>query len=316
MNKKLISIILVNWNTRDLTLQCIRSIINNNPDSNYEIIVSDNASSDGSAEAILSQYPDVKVLRNSENYGFAKGNNIAISHANGDYICLVNTDVEVCSNCLGTLLNYISSDPEIGLIGPKVLNGDGSLQITARKDISILNTIARILWIDTLFPGITFHTHKKIECVDVIAGCFWMIRKSALNQTGLLDENFFFYGEDRDYCKRMRQNGWKVVYHPGAQIYHYGGSSSAKKDPYKYYLLLENAYFQYWKKYNHPHTFVLYLILRVIYHFFRIFSNFFFFLLTFGRKSETIVKILRSWYCVQMLIKDYRKKETILEPSL
>lgn len=302
MIKPILSIILVNWNTRDLLLQCVHSIVRDCEGIETEIIVSDNASEDGSVDAVQREFPMVIVLRNRENLGFARGNNVAIKKCTGDYICLVNTDVEAITGCFRGLLNFMQNNPDIGLSAPQALYGNGKLQITARKEVGFVNTLARTLWIDSLVPSLSWYSHEKIEDVDVLAGCFWMIRREALEQVGLLDEKFFFYGEDRDYCKRMRLAGWRVVYNPNHKIYHYEGGSS-KVRPFHYYLLLERAYLQYWQKYHKGFSQRLYFALRILYHGLRIITNAGAFLISFGKKQENKNKALRSWYCINMLLK-------------
>ncbi len=313
MNNSLISIILVNWNTKQLLLQCLESIYKDCKHLNVEIIVSDNASTDGSAEAVETNYPEVRLIKNRTNLGFALGNNVAIKKAKGEYICLVNTDVEVTGNCFPQLIHFMDANPKCGIVGPKVLNGDNSHQISTRRDLTLLGTLARTFWLDYIFPGITFYPINKIQSVDVLGGCFWVIRRRALEQVGLLDDTFFFYGEDRDYCKRMRNNGWTIIYYPMAQIYHYQGSSSSKKDPFRYYLLLENASLLYWKKHCPNFTYSLYVFLRVLYHFLRITSNGFIFFLSFGKVGRAKIKSLRSWYCIQKLLKN---EDTLPEISV
>lgn len=313
-NKILLSFVLVNWNTKTLLLQCIKSIREECIGLVVEILVSDNASTDGSVEAVEAlKYPDVRVIKNSKNYGFAGGNNIAIREAKGDYICLVNTDVEVFPNCFNILLQYMERNKQAGIVGPRVLNGDNTLQISARKEIGLITSLVRTFWLDSLFPGMTSYSHKMTEEVDVLSGCFWMIRRAALDEVGLLDENFFFYGEDRDYCKRMWVKGWKVVYHPEAQIFHLEGGSSTKKNPYRYYLLLERAGMQYWAKHSGT-SFSLYIAIRLLYNFFRCCSNGLAFLLL--SEDTYKVKMQRSWYSMHMLLQGKRADPDIILSSI
>lgn len=304
MHKYLISIILVNWNTKQLLLQCLESITEDCKNINAEIIISDNASTDGSVEAVQSRYPEAKIVKNKTNLGFALGNNVAIKHAKGDFICLVNTDVKVTKNCFSRLIHFIDENPKCGIVGPKVLNGDSTHQISTRRDLTLLRTLARTFGLDYIFPSITFYPTNKTQTVDVLGGCFWVIRRSALEQVGVLDETFFFYGEDRDYCKRMRNKGWEICYYPKAQIYHYQGSSSSKKDPFRYYLLLENASLLYWRKHCPSTTIIPYVFLRVLYHSFRIIGNGLIFFFSWKKRSRAGIKSLRSWYCLQMLLKN------------
>lgn len=298
--RPLISFVLVNWNTKDLLLQCIHSIKADCMGLCIEIIVVDNASVDGSPEAVEETFPSVKIIRNKQNLGFAKANNVGIKVCTGEYLCLVNTDVEIVKGCFNELLNTIKDGPSIGIIAPKVLNGDGSLQRSVLIEDSLFSTIARIIFLNYLFPD---YNYKKgtIEKVDAVSGCFWLIRREALEMVGYLDEEFFFYGEDKDYCKRMRLNNWQVVYNPKAVIYHYCGGSSKGK-AYKYYIRLENAHLKLWKKYHNTLSFRVYYLLRLMYQIFRCVSNLVFLVLTIGKKVSFVEKTKRSWFCALMLL--------------
>lgn len=272
MSSPLFSFILVNWNTKDLVLQCIRSIVDDCGTMSYEIIVTDNASADGSADAIEAAFPQVKVIRSTQNLGFAKGNNVAIEQCCGQYVVLVNTDVKIISGCMKILLEYMENNPNTGMVVPQVLNADGTIQISVRKEVTLLRTLFRVLWIDSVFTSLREYSHKKMESVDTAAGCFFMIQRDALEQVGLLDTDYFFYAEDRDYCKRLWDKKWRIVFYPKAQIYHYSGSSSKGKQV-KYDLLMEVAGLQYWKK-HHPRSFILFRILRIAFNCRRFISNF------------------------------------------
>lgn len=133
----------------------------------------------------------MNVIRNPENSGFAKGNNIAIQEAKGEFIVLINTDVVIIPGCMKILHSYIISDPSTGMVVPQVLNRDRSIQTSLRREVSFLRLIFRILWIDTIFPSLVEYSHKKLESVDSASGCFFMLRRDALEQTGLLDTYFY-----------------------------------------------------------------------------------------------------------------------------
>jgi len=263
MNKPLpdktidVSAIIVNWNTKDLLLSCVRSLITNTHKVSLEIIVVDNDSKDGSQEVLKQHFPDVTLIQNKENLGFAKANNIGIRASSGKYICLVNSDVELKNECLDKMKDYIDQHTEIGMLGPKIYYPDGKIQSSCKRFPTLWRHFCeaicfhRIAPQSKLFAGekMTFFTYDKILGVDCLIGAFWFIRRKALEQVGLLDENFFFYSEDFDWCKRFWNHGWQVVFFPNAEIIHHTGSSS-KKIPIKYYIQQRRAKLQYWDKHH------------------------------------------------------------------
>lgn len=305
MESPTLSIIIVNWNTRELLLKCIRSIIDDCRGITTEIIISDNASTDGSADAVRRDFPDIKVINNSVNLGFAGGNNVGIKESRGAYICLVNSDVEIISGCFSGLLRYMKSNPLVGIAGPKAVYPDKQVQITARKEVGWLNSILQMLWFDKLFPSLTRYSQNIIEEVDILSGCFWMIKREALVEIGLLDENFFFYGEDRDYCKRMWLAGWKVIYNPEYLIIHHEGGSS-KARPLQYYIQLEKAYIGFWKKYHSWLSNIFYYYFRVVYHTIRFTLTIAINICDVMNKRRNKEKALRHWSCIRMLLVDIK----------
>jgi GT2 family glycosyltransferase len=251
-----LSIVIVTWNTRDLLLQCIRTIQQTTREHSLEIIVVDNASVDGSVEAVRG-LSKVTVLCNEENKGFAAANNRGIHASNGKYICLVNSDVEVLEPCLDRMCNYMDENPKVGLLGPKVLNKDLTLQRSCAELPSVRNTLTQALVLDRVFPKIRWlrnrfmndFSHDIERDVDVLSGCFIMARRDGLEQVGLLDERFFIYKEDVDWCKRFGDAGWAIRFFPEAKAIHYGGASSAVA-PAKFLIEMEKANLQYWRKHH------------------------------------------------------------------
>lgn len=306
MNRLTFSFILVNWNTKELTLQCIRSIIEDcNDKFSYEIIVTDNASTDGSADAIESTFPTVNVLRNPDNSGFARGNNIAIEQSKGEYVVLVNTDVIIIKGCMKTLYSYMMNHSETGMVVPRVLNRDGTIQSTIRKEVTLFRSVLRTVWLDALIPAFAEYSHKKLERVESAAGCFFMLKREVIEQVGLLDTDFFFYGEDRDYCKRLKHLNWYIMFIPNARIYHLNGSSSTGKQV-KYEILMEVAALQYWKK-HHLSSFETYLRLRLLYHAIRLVVNFILYRISFGclSKVQNQPKYISNWYVFLLLVRKF-----------
>ena len=251
-----LSIVIVNWNTKDLLLQCIQTIQQTTLEHSLEIIVVDNASVDGSAEAAR-RLLKVTVFCNQNNLGFASANNQGIRISTGKYVCLVNSDVEVLDLCLDRMCKYMDEHPKVGLLGPKVLNRDLTIQRSCAELPSVRNTMTQALMLDKVFP--------KLEClrsrfmndfgyeierdVEVLSGCFMMARRDAFEEVGLLDERFFIYKEDVDWCKRFADAGWAVRFYPEAGAIHYGGASSAVA-PAKFLIEMEKANLQYWRKHH------------------------------------------------------------------
>lgn len=217
----------------------------------------DNGSTDGSPEAVESQFPQVTLIRNKENLGFARANNIGIRASTGRYLCLINSDVVVLDGCIEKLVAFMDENSKVGIAGPRILNQDGSLQVSCRHFPSIWNNLCQALGLNYLFPKSAFFsepfmkywTHDKVRKVDVITGCFWMVRHKAIDEVGLLDEDFFIYGEDIDWCKRFHLAGWDVVFYPEARAIHIGGASSGNA-PIKFYLEMQKADLQYWRKHH------------------------------------------------------------------
>jgi GT2 family glycosyltransferase len=271
-----VSIIIVNWNTKELLLNCIESLYDETHDAAMEIIVVDNGSSDGSPEAVKSTYPQVKVICNNENLGFAKANNIGIAESVGRYVCLVNSDIKALDAVVDRLSAYMDQHPEIGAIGPKTVNDDMSIRVNTRRFPTLWNTFCETFFLADLFPShslfrgrtMTWFSHMETKNVDVLSGCFLMVRREVVEKVGALDDTFFIYGEDTDWCKRMNQNKWAVVFFADTKAIHYAGASSSAA-PIRFLIELTKADLQYWKKHHNIIEYSLYQILMIIHFFIR-----------------------------------------------
>ena len=248
-----ISVIIVNWNTKGFLEECLASLATSK--QSLEIVVVDNNSSDGSPDMVKQKFPNVKLLCNTTNEGFAKGNNQAIKASSGRYVCLVNSDARILPGCLDALADYLDKNSEVGMVGPRVLNRDLTLQSTCRRFPNLWNNFCDAFAFRRLFPNSAFFAgehmlnfkHDRVIFPDVLVGCFIMARREAVDEFGMLDENFFFYGEDIDWAMRCWKSGWKVAFFPNAEAVHFLGGSS-KKDPVKYAVALQRARQQFWKK--------------------------------------------------------------------
>jgi hypothetical protein len=252
-----ISVVIVGWNARHYLELCLESLAEAPPRRSVEILVVDNASADGSAEMIEARFPHVKLIRSAENLGFAKGNNVAISRCQGRYIALVNPDVIVFPGCLDALADFLDQHPKVGNVGPRVLNPDMSLQSTCRRFPTLWNNFCSATSLATtfknsrLFAGehMFYFPHDRTLAVDVLVGCFSMIRREAFETVGLLDEGLFMYGDDVDWCRRCWRAGWEVVFFPGAQAIHDRGKITAPY-PVRFAIAQQRSVLYYWSKHH------------------------------------------------------------------
>ena len=234
-----LTVIIVNYNVRSYLEQSLLSIQNALQYISSEIIVVDNASTDGSVEMVRSQFPGVIVIDNDKNVGFARANNMALQQVQGDFIVLLNPDTLVRRDTFTVLLESFSKFPKSGMIGGKILNEDGSFQLSCRRSFPTpWVSFTRLTGLSGLFPNsrtfaqynLTFLDQNEWSEIDAVSGSFMAIRKNVLKDVGHLDERFFMYGEDLDWCYRVKQAGWKIVYEPRAVITHFKGKSSPEYD--------------------------------------------------------------------------------------
>ncbi len=227
-----LSIIIVNFNSKDLADTCIRTIFHFPIAAEFEVILVDNASMDGSAEYLTDRWGNNKhfsIIRNAQNLGFGKANNIGIRQARGKMIATLNPDIEVHENTFNTLLKYMQEHSASGLIGPQLVYEDGVVQDSYRTfprlfDILIKRTfLKRVPWLKNRLRRYLMWSKdkQKTENVDWLVGAFWLVRKTALDQTGHFDERFFLFFEDVDLCRRMWAKKWEVVYVPKAIATHH-----------------------------------------------------------------------------------------------
>ena len=263
-----ISVVIVGWNAKRYLELCLESVADSAPRRSMEIIVVDNNSSDGSAELIEARFPQVKVIRGKENLGYPRGCNVGIQESQGRYIALVNPDVQVLPGCLDSLAEFLDGNPTVGMVGPRVFNPDMSQQSTCRRFPTLWNNFCSAAGLSgrfrksRVFAGehMFYFGHDRTLAVEVLVGCFWMVRRDALDEVGLFDEALFMYGDDVDWCRRAWKTGWKVVFCPDAQAIHDRGSITAPY-PVRFALAQQNSVLYYWSKY---HTTVAVLGIRSI----------------------------------------------------
>jgi len=229
----LVSIIVVSYNTREMTLECLRSVFAQTH-LPFELIVVDNASSDGSAAAIAAEFQEICLLAETVNHGFAKANNIAAAHASGDYLLLLNPDTVVLDGAIDHLLDFARRVPEAGIWGGRTLSGDGSLNPTSCwRRMTLWSLISQVLGLSSLFrhsalfnpEGYGGWARDGEREVDIVTGCFLLIRREFWNHLRGFDLSYVMYGEEADLCLRARANGARPRITPKAQIVHYAGAS-------------------------------------------------------------------------------------------
>ena len=300
------SVIIVNWNAKQYLMTCLESIERHTHAVTAEIIVVDNASSDGTAEELRKRYPDVKLIESDVNAGFAKGNNVGIERATGRYICLVNPDVEFLDDCLGKLCRYMDLNQKVGICGPKILNKDGTIQYSCREYPSLWNNLCFALGLHRLFPQIAFFSnelmsyfdHNELREVDALSGCFMVARREATNEVGLLDDSFFMYSEDVDWCRRFHDKGWKVVFNPETEAMHYGGGSSENVSV-RSAVEQERAILQYWSKHHGAVRTRLIRVILFIKHALRIIPGAAAYVISPADKKKSIDRLNRETACMK-----------------
>ncbi|RMF08775.1 MAG: glycosyltransferase [Candidatus Neomarinimicrobiota bacterium] len=229
-----VSVILVNYNVRDYLVHCIQSLKQSNYDGFLEILVVDNHSFDDSVATIRTQFPEVKIQAQDTNLGFGKAVNRGVADTSGDYLFILNPDTVVQEDTLASLVTYMEAHPEVGIVGPKILNADGSLQLACKRTFPTLSVaLPKVLGLSRLFPrtkwagryNLTYLDEDEIHSVDAISGSCMLVRRSVFEAVDGFDERFFMYGEDLDLCYRVKAQGYSIHYYPRTQIVHYQGES-------------------------------------------------------------------------------------------
>jgi hypothetical protein len=282
-----LSVVIVNWNVRDLLRRCLESIYDPDIDPEREqamgigdqvvtdlalqVIVVDNASSDGSVKMVQDDFPDVRLVANRNNRGFPAANNQGIVTADGRYVLLLNPDTEIVGNALTELVAFADQHRDVGMIGPQLLNPDGSVQSSRRRFPTLVTAFVESTWFQPAITGLQSHAvagpltaplrrvleHYYVsdrpddvtQDVDWITGAAMLARREAIDDAGLMDESFFMYSEELDWCRRFRQAGWRVVYLPTAQIVHHVGKSSEQVVAARH-IHFQTSKIHYFRKYH------------------------------------------------------------------
>ena len=231
-----LSIVIVNFNAKEYLKKCLDSIFGSKT-KNFEVIIVDNASKDN-IEEIIENYPKVKFIKNKENLGFSKANNVGLRKSSGKYILFLNPDTAVNKDTLGTLLSFMEETPDAGIVTCKVVLPNGELDDSCHRGYPTpWNAICFFSGLEKLFPHsrlfagyhMGWMDYSKIHEINACAGSFMLVRRKAGEDIGWWDEDFFFYGEDLDFCLKVREKEWKIYYYPQVLITHYKGVSSGIK---------------------------------------------------------------------------------------
>lgn len=252
-----LSICIVTFQAGNYLRECLRSIYTNPPEGDFEILVVDNNSTDGTLEMLSTEFADVRVIRNPANLGFTAPMNQALRQAIGHYLLLLNPDTRIHPEAFNRLISFMETHPQVGICGPKVLNTDGSLQEPCRRGESRpWAVLSYFLGLNRLFPHsklfggylMNFMDEDQTHAVAGVSGSCMLVRREVIAQIGYLDERFFAYQEDADYCFRARQAGWQVYYVPEAHVTHYGGQGGSRVQPYRAIFEWHRSYWLYYRK--------------------------------------------------------------------
>jgi len=231
-----VSIIVVNWNGRDLLARCLQCVESTIKQATYEVIVVDNASTDGSQDMVKREFPQVKLIENTSNVGFARANNQAMAMAQGRYVLLLNSDAFVKEGTVDTMVAFMDTHPEAGMAGCKLLYEDGRLQPSCSSFPTLATEFFMATRLDKLFPKsplfgrylMTYWNFDSLREVDSIMGAFMMVRASAIEQVGMMDERYFMYSEEADWCFQFKKAGWKIYFVPNTEAVHLWWGSGRK----------------------------------------------------------------------------------------
>jgi hypothetical protein len=234
-----LSIVIVSWNSERFLIDCVSSILSSVRGLAAEIIVVDNASSDGSCQILEEHFPEVKLIRLAENIGFPRANNLGFEHSSGECVLFLNPDTEVIGSAINSMHSVLTSSPGIGAVGCRLLNSDGSLQTSCIMPLpTIFNQVLDIEWLKLRCPGLTAWGIKPLFArddqrpaeVEAISGACIMLKRAVFEKVGLFSTDYFMFSEDIDLCDKVGSAGWKLCYVAGATITHHLGQSSKHRE--------------------------------------------------------------------------------------
>jgi GT2 family glycosyltransferase len=249
-----VSILIVNWNVRDLLALCLDSLYREEHSFSFEVWVVDNASTDGSVEMLQELYPQVQLIQNKSNVGFALGNIQAYEHSNGNNILLLNPDTALETGALDRLYSFMQEHPQVGAVGPDLRNPDGTRQMGCYPFPTLSREFWRLFHLDSLraygvYPVEQWDTSTPRE-VDVIQGACLLLRRAALDACGFLDADYYMYTEEVDLCYRLKKGGWQIFWLPNVRVVHYGGQSTHQAAELMFIKLYESKTLFFRKQYG------------------------------------------------------------------
>lgn len=251
-----LSIIIVSWNVEALLRDCLNSIVAGQGDLRVEVIVVDSFSADGSPDMVATEFPWVTLIRCQENVGFPKGNNLGIAKAHGRYILLLNPDTIIQGEALLLMVKYLETDDNVGVVGPQLHNADGSVQSSRRRFPNLAVGFFESTWLQPYAPKKLLNHFYALDLpdnekndVDWVMGAALLTRQTVIAQIGGMDEAYFMYSEELDWCRRIKDAGWRVVYFPEAKITHLQGQSSEQVVVQRH-IYFNQAKLRYYRKYH------------------------------------------------------------------
>lgn len=253
-----LSVIIVSWNVVSLLRRCLNALDRQREGLSMEVIVVDSGSIDGSGQMVRTEFPWVNLLAHAENLGFPRGNNIGIQRATGEYVLLLNPDTEPLDNALEKMAAFLRSHPDVGVVGCQLRFPDGTIQSSRRRFPTLATGFFESTWLQRWAPARLLDHYYARDLddnltgdVDWVVGACLMTRREVVQQVGLLDEGYFMYSEELDWCRRIRTAGWRVVYFPDAQVIHHEGKSSEQAITLRH-INFQRAKLRYFRKYHGP----------------------------------------------------------------
>jgi N-acetylglucosaminyl-diphospho-decaprenol L-rhamnosyltransferase len=251
-----LSVVIVNWNVRDLLQACLRSIDAERQALALEVIVVDGASVDGSPEMVRLDFPWVNLIECRHNVGFPRGNNLGMEEARGEFVLLLNPDTEIRGNALSSMVSYLEANPDVGIVGPQLHNPDGSIQSSRRRFPTLITAFWESTWLESIAPASLLRHYYALDLpddgtsdVDWLVGACLMVRREVVQEVGGMDEGYFMYSEELDWCRRIADAGWRTVYFPEAKIVHHVGRSSEQALTARH-INFQQAKLRYFRKYH------------------------------------------------------------------
>jgi GT2 family glycosyltransferase len=251
-----LSIIIVSWNVRDLLRTCLQSVDEGRGELDLEVIVVDSASADETPTMVSREFPWVQLVESTENVGFPRGNNLGLKEARGRFLLLLNPDTEIQNDALTVLVSYLEMNEDVGAVGPQLLNGDGSVQSSRRRFPTLATAFFESTWLEGKLASRILRRYYVLDIadgetadVDWVTGACLMVPDQVARKVGSLDEAYFMYSEELDWCRRIKADGWRVVYVPTAKVVHHAGQSSDQATTARH-ISFQRAKLRYFRKYH------------------------------------------------------------------